>query len=84
MLRFWSVVAAAASWWLSTVAARAVLDDRIDGEVVLTMVVGFGLAVLAVLIIPIDRIWLRWTYNSLVLVYPTLTLAVLIAGLFRA
>jgi hypothetical protein len=49
-----------------------VMNGGIDLGAVLGMLASFGLAVWAIVILPVETVWLRWVINPLVMSLPTL------------
>lgn len=60
---------AVTSWWL---ALTADLEGSPTLGATLMILLSLGLGVVAVLMIPIETIWVRWVINSLVMVAPIL------------
>lgn len=63
---------AVASWWLSLTADLGVTGGEPTLGATLMVLLSLGLAVTAVLMIPIETIWVRWVVNSLVMLVPIL------------
>ena len=68
------------SWWLALSADIGSVDGRPGLGLILTVVFSVGLGVAAVLLIPIERIWVRWMVNPLVMFAPVLVLAELVSS----
>lgn len=60
---------AVAAWLLALTTEP---DAAFDGDSLLTVGLSLGLAVGAVLLFPIDRLWVRFAVNTLVLSVPVL------------
>ncbi|MCZ6662537.1 MAG: hypothetical protein O6951_06385 [Actinobacteria bacterium] len=71
-LRFWGTVLAVASWWLALAADLGVTGGEPTLGATLMILLSLGLGVTAVLMIPIETIWIRWVVNSLVMLVPIL------------
>ena len=63
---------AVASWWLSLTGDLGVTGGEPTLGATLMVLLSLGLAVTAVLMIPIETIWIRWVVNSLVMLVPIL------------
>ena len=81
-MRFWGVVLAGISWWLALSADIGAGEGSPALGLILTVVLSVGLGVAAVLLIPIERIWVRWAVNLVVLSIPTIALLALITSWF--
>lgn len=63
---------AVASWWLALAADLGVTGSEPTLGATLMILLSLGLAITAVLMIPIETIWIRWVVNSLVMFVPIL------------
>ncbi len=63
---------AVASWWLALAADLGVTGSKPTLGATLEVLLSLGLGVTAILMIPIETIWIRWVINSLVMVVPIL------------
>lgn len=76
--RFWGAVMGIAAWWL---ALNADLADPTLGTAV-AVALSLGLGIGAVLLIPVDTIWVRWLVNLVVMLVPLLTALNLLIAFF--
>ena len=68
------------SWWLALSADIGVVDGRPALGLILTVFLSVGSGVAAVLLIPIERIWVRWVVNPLVMFVPVVVLVALVSS----
>ena len=79
-MRFWGVLLVVASWWLALSVDIGVVDGSPALGLILTVLLSVGSAVAAVLLIPIETIWVRWVVNPLVMIVPALVLLELVSS----
>ena len=71
---------AGVSWWLALSVDIGAVDGSPALGSILTVVLSVGSGVAAVLLIPIERIWVRWVVNPLVMFVPAVVLLDLVGS----